>query len=72
MLLQVYLQSQLTPINLFARWDFKKTFSTAQAQRESDLGISMKCVNSMSDDIVAFEVAFSLDRGPARAMSAFQ
>ena len=40
-------------------WRFART-----GLRESDLGISMRCVNSMSDDIVVFfEVALSLNKG---------
>ena len=53
--LQVYLQSRLTLSNLFAFLNVKKTFSTAQAQRESNASISIRYVISMLDNIFVFQ-----------------
>ena len=57
---------------VFALLNLKNALFTAQASRESDLGISMKCVHLTPDDIAVFVIAFSPDRGRARANSAFQ
>ena len=42
-----------------------------QGQIESDLCISMRCVNSMSDDIVVFDIVFSLDRAARERFTHF-
>ena len=44
--------ARLTLIDLMALLNLKNALSTAQVKRNSDLGISTMCVNSMPDDIV--------------------